>query len=224
MALASHLPIAWVTGDCVYGQEWRMRRALEAADVGYVLAVPKSQQVHAVGRIDFAIAQAPEEAWERISYGDGAKGPRVYDWAAARLPAIADFDGDHPTHQRWVLARGSLARPDEIAYWLAYAPSGTTVETLVRIAGVRWTNEECFQAAKSECELDQYAVAATRAGTSTSPWPCLPMPSSPPWPQRHRKGAEEAVTPPCSLSPCQRCGASWTLPAPATSDTTSNTR
>ncbi|GGZ39724.1 hypothetical protein GCM10010344_00140 [Streptomyces bluensis] len=30
-ALASPLPIAWVTGDCVYGQEWRMRRTLEEA-------------------------------------------------------------------------------------------------------------------------------------------------------------------------------------------------
>jgi SRSO17 transposase len=67
-ALASPLPIAWVTGDCAYGQEWRMRRTLEEADVGYVLAVPKSQQLHApFGRIDHTIAQAPEEAWERLS-------------------------------------------------------------------------------------------------------------------------------------------------------------
>ncbi|WP_190140823.1 IS701 family transposase, partial [Streptomyces longispororuber] len=27
--LASPLPITWVTGDCAYGQEWRMRRTLE---------------------------------------------------------------------------------------------------------------------------------------------------------------------------------------------------
>ena len=87
-ALASPLPIAWVTADAAYGQEWRFRRMLEEAGVGYVLAVPKSQHVHAVGRIDFAIAQAPDEAWERYSCGDGAKGPRIYDWAAAKLPAI----------------------------------------------------------------------------------------------------------------------------------------
>ncbi|WP_128437475.1 IS701 family transposase, partial [Streptomyces cyaneus] len=158
-ALASPLPIAWVTGDCAYGQEWRMRRCLEEAGVGYVLAVPKSQQLHAgFGRIDHSVAQAPEEAWERISCGDGAKGPRIYDWAAAQLPTIADFDGDQPTHQRWVLARRSLARREEIAYYLAYAPSGTTAQTLVRIAGIRWTIEECFQAAKNECGLDQYEV------------------------------------------------------------------
>jgi len=41
--------------------------------------VPKSQHVHAVGRFDFAITQAPEDAWERHSCVAGAKGPRVYD-------------------------------------------------------------------------------------------------------------------------------------------------
>lgn len=83
--LASSLPIAWVTGDCAYGQEWRMRRTLEEAGVGYVLAVPKSQQLHApFARIDQATVQAPPDAWERMSCGDGAKGPRVDNWAAAR--------------------------------------------------------------------------------------------------------------------------------------------
>lgn len=123
-----------------------------------VLAVPKSQHVHALGRIDFAIAQAPEEAWERHSCGNGAKGPRVYDWAAAQLPAIDDFDGHQPTHQRWVLARRSLARSEEIAYYLADAPDGTTVAELVRVAGTRWAIEEAFQVAKNECGLDQYEV------------------------------------------------------------------
>ncbi|GGP00632.1 hypothetical protein GCM10012280_69810 [Wenjunlia tyrosinilytica] len=46
------------------------------------------------------------------------------------MPAIDDFDGDRPTHERWVLARRSLARPDEIAYYLAYAPGGTAVAEL----------------------------------------------------------------------------------------------
>jgi SRSO17 transposase len=157
-ALASPLPIAWVTADSAYGQEWRLLRMLEEAGVGYVLAVPKSQHVHAVGRIDFAITQAPGDAWERHSCGAGAKGPRVYDWAAARLPASDDFDGAEPTHDRWVLARRSLARPDEIAYYLAYAPAGTGTAELVRIAGTRWAIEEAFQAAKNECGLDQYEV------------------------------------------------------------------
>ncbi|MFJ4980410.1 IS701 family transposase [Streptomyces coeruleorubidus] len=157
-ALASPLPIAWVTADAAYGQEWRFRRVLEEDAVGYVLAVPKSQPVPRFGRVDHLFSQAPDEAWERRSCGDGAKGPRVYHWAAVQLSAIEDFDGERPTHQRWALARRSINRPDQIAYYFAYAPAGADVDRLVRVAGRRWAIEECFQAAKNECGLDQYEV------------------------------------------------------------------
>ncbi|GAA3082681.1 hypothetical protein GCM10020000_80900 [Streptomyces olivoverticillatus] len=56
------------------------------------------------------------------------------------------------------MARRSISKPDEIAYFLAYAPRETTVADLVRISGMRWQIEECFQAAKNECGLDQYEV------------------------------------------------------------------
>ncbi|GAA1709448.1 hypothetical protein GCM10009680_58020 [Streptomyces yatensis] len=81
-AMALPPPIAWVTADAAYGQEWRLRLMLEETGLGYVLAVPKSQQVPHLGRIDRLFAQAPDEAWERRSCGDGAKGPRIYHWAA----------------------------------------------------------------------------------------------------------------------------------------------
>ena len=214
-ALASPLPIAWVTADSAYGQEWRFRRMLEEAGVGYVLAVPKSQHVHALGRIDFAITQAPDDAWERHSCGDGAKGPRVYDWAAARLPAIADFDGDTTAHHRWVLARRSLARPDEIAYYLAYAPAGTTVAELVRIAGSRWAIEEAFQAAKNECGLDQYEVRRypgwyrhiTLAMLAHAFLAAMAAQAGP-------KGAAETVPAPSHRSPWRKSGDSWQLAHP----------
>jgi SRSO17 transposase len=109
-------------------------------------------------RIDHLLAQAPPEAWQRLSAGPGAKGERLYDWAAARLPAVAESDGDEPTRQRWMLARRSISRPDESAYYLACAPLDATVADLVRVAGCRWKIEECCQSAKNECGLDQYEV------------------------------------------------------------------
>ncbi|SEQ99520.1 DDE superfamily endonuclease [Streptomyces radiopugnans] len=159
-SLASPLPIAWVTADSAYGQESRFRRLLEQSGLGYVLAVPKSQFTVGCPRIDGLFAQAPAEAWEKISCGHGAKGSRTYHWAAIRLPAVAEFDyqGEVPHRMRWALARRSIGKPDEIAYYLAYAPLETTVQELVRVAGTRWATEECFQAAKNECGLDQYEV------------------------------------------------------------------
>ncbi|MFG2241638.1 hypothetical protein [Streptomyces sp. NPDC048734] len=77
-----------------------------------------------------------------------------------RLPAVAEFDyqGEVPHRMRWALARRSISKPDEIAYYLAYAPLQVTAQELVRVAGARWAIEECFQAAKNECGLDQYEV------------------------------------------------------------------
>ncbi|MEW1569854.1 hypothetical protein AB0454_43980 [Streptomyces sp. NPDC093509] len=130
----------------------------DEATIGYVLAVPKSQHVHRFARIDHLFKRSPDQAWEKRSCGDGAKGSRVYRWAAIQLPAIADFDGETPTHQRWALARRSVTRPDEIAYYLGYALVGTDVLQQVRVADRRGAVEECSQAAKNECDLDQYEV------------------------------------------------------------------
>ncbi|BDM70051.1 hypothetical protein HEK616_35380 [Streptomyces nigrescens] len=154
--------------------------------------MPKSPQLNApFGRIDQAIADAPDEAWERRSCGDGAKSPRVYSWAVARLPAIDAFDGHTPTHQRWMLASRSLTRTDEIAYYLAYAPSGTTVTGLLRGAGSRWPIEEAFQAAKNECGLDQYEVRRYPRWYQPIPWPCSPTLSWPSWQPRPPKRGQQ---------------------------------
>ncbi|MFF5257227.1 hypothetical protein ACFY4K_35145 [Streptomyces leeuwenhoekii] len=121
-ALAPPLPIAWVTGDCVYGQERDMCRALEQASLGHVLVVPKYQQLHPpFGRIDQAITDAPNEAWEERHSCGGAKGPAPLRLVRRALPATGVFDGDWPT-PAVVLGRRSLTRPDEIAYYPAYAP------------------------------------------------------------------------------------------------------
>lgn len=45
-----------------------------------------------------------------------------------------------------------------MAYYLAFGPAATTLEQLVRVAGSRWTIEECIEAAKGEVGLDHYAV------------------------------------------------------------------
>lgn len=87
--LAAGLPAAWVTAGEAYGQGWAFRRLLEQHNLGYVVAVPKSQQIKSlagVWRIDELIDDAPADAWQTLSYGNGAKGPRVFDWAAAKLP------------------------------------------------------------------------------------------------------------------------------------------
>jgi SRSO17 transposase len=98
-------------------------------------------------------ASAPEQAWKRLSAGDGAKGPRLHDWALAALPGEPG-EG----FGRWLLIRRSITGPAELAYYLCSGPAGTTMAELVRVAGSRWAIEECFQTAKNETGLDQYQV------------------------------------------------------------------
>jgi len=161
-ALDAGVPAAWVTADEAYGKDGKFRDFLEQRRIGYVVAVAASQAVRGdagTSRADVLAAHAPGHAWKRRSCGSGSKGPRVYDWAAATLPA----DGTEPPGwSRYLLVRRSLTRNAkgelELAYYLCCAPPGTTDEDLIRVAGSRWAVEECFQAAKTETGLDQYQV------------------------------------------------------------------
>ena len=56
------------------------------------------------------------------------------------------------------MSRHSLGEDQDLAFYLTLAPPGTTLADLVRVAGMRWTIEECFEAAKGEVGLDQYEV------------------------------------------------------------------
>jgi SRSO17 transposase len=111
-------------------------------------------------RADHLVAQAPSRAWKRRSCGDGAKGPRLFDWAVATLATCPDTTA--PGWSRWVLARRALTPNTkgelEMAYYLCCAPTGTTDDELIRVAGARWAVEDCFQTAKTEVGLDQYQV------------------------------------------------------------------
>ena len=155
-ARAAGLPFAWVTGDIVYGADPALRRWLQARGLGYILAVTKAQRL-GLARVEDRAAGLPSTAWQRLSAGDGAKGPRLYDWAY--LPCGSDAA---PGWEKGLLIRRSLAEPGKLAFYLTHAAHGTALADLVRIAGTRWTIEACFEAAKGEVGLDQYEVRSPR--------------------------------------------------------------
>src|SRR5919112_688615 len=72
--------------------------------------------------------------------------------------AASKHGGGAPGWQMGLLIRRSPAKPEDVVYYLTHAPDGTTLAQLVRVAGTRWTIENCFEAAKSEVGLDQYEV------------------------------------------------------------------
>ena len=150
------VPAAWVTGDSVYGDNRSLRLWLEAHCHAHVLAVSGKEYVWRAGQqqqVKTILAALAAEGWCRLSAGDGAKGPRWYDWRW--LPLATPLQ---PHWRRWLLVRRSLSAPLELTAYVVFAPHGTGLETVVQVAGSRWTVERCFEEAKGEVGLDQYEV------------------------------------------------------------------
>ncbi len=151
-AFAAGIPCAWVAADSVYAG-YPVRWWLEGRPLGYVLAVTATQRAPmGFDTVEARAATFAAEEWRRLSAGDGSKGPRLHDWAYRAYPSLREG------WERGLLARRSIAEPDEVTHYLTFAPEGTSVEALVRVAGARWTIEACFEAAKGEVGLDQYEV------------------------------------------------------------------
>jgi SRSO17 transposase len=154
-AYEAKVPFQWVTGDEVYGSDHKLRRWLQQADRWYVLAVRGNQYVWGDGgqvTVDGLAARLPRSVWRRLSAGEGSKGPRLYEWVRIKLGR------GQAVRQQWLLVRRSLEAPRELAYYLVYAPTETTLQTMARIAGTRWTIEESFEASKGEVGLTDYEV------------------------------------------------------------------
>lgn len=150
------MEFAWITGDAVYGNNPGLREALEDRLQQYVLGIACTEQVM-LGDVSLpareAIAYLADKSWQRLSAGNGTKGPRIYDWAVIPLNEMAAKGWMHR-----LLVRRSLKNPNEIAYYRVFAPTECPLAQMVRVAGCRWTIEECFETAKGEVGLDQYEV------------------------------------------------------------------
>ena len=88
-ARAGEVPFGWVAGDTVYGnaigqKSRRLRQWLEEQKIPYVLAVKNNEPLWADTKHGAAqvaarrLAQGiPADRWERLSAGEGSKGPRL---------------------------------------------------------------------------------------------------------------------------------------------------
>ena len=118
-------------------------------------------------RVDALAAKLPPRAWQRLSAEAGAKGQRWYDWAWVTIePGRPGF--------RHLLARRSRSS-GELAYYRCCSPRAVPLATLVKIAGIRWSTEENFQAGKGLAGLDEHQVRTWTSWTSWHRWVTLAM-------------------------------------------------
>lgn len=145
----------WVTADAVYGSDHPLRRWMENRKQAFLLGVTSQEHLWInFKKVDVKtiIERLSAKSWHRLSAGDGAKGPRIYDWAKF------SFKSSSAGWKHWFLARRSISEPAQIDYYVVFAPSNTSLQEMVRVAGTRWAIEESFQSAKGEVGLDQYEV------------------------------------------------------------------
>lgn len=146
----------WVVADSIYGGDRSLRLWLESQSRWFVLEVPKNEALWSgfeQKRADEQVQGLAQEDWHRLSCGNGAKGPRLYDWAFVPLPR---WQPD-PLVMHGLLVRRSLEDQSR-AYFIVFAPAQTPLHTLVQVAGSRWTIEICFEWAKQEVGLADYEV------------------------------------------------------------------
>ena len=109
-AVESGVPFAWVAGDEVYGNDRNLRLWLERRCVPHVLAIKRSEKLWALTdkgprqvRADRLASGVEECAWVRGSAGDGAKGPRIYDWATVDIRPLRE-----PGQGYWLCWSGAV--------------------------------------------------------------------------------------------------------------------
>jgi len=181
------LPFTWVTCDEAFGNNPEFLERLETAEMRYLAEVPVSTQVWlerpeteipppkrtgrpplrerlAPGaapamRVDELAAQLPRRAWRKYRVKEGEKGPIEARFAFVRAVAVRD---KLPAPEVWVVFRRSLGDPPELKVFISSAAADIPRRELVRISGMRWPIESCFEQAKGSLGMDEYQTRSWR--------------------------------------------------------------
>ena len=182
-AFGSGVPAKWVAADSFYGRSHAFRVWLEERGRPYAVMVPKTNAVPLGDRkkkIEQLVERLPREAFSEFSEVRPARdggSRRPWEWACIDLEADPE-----KSMRRWLLVRRSTDDPEDLGYYQAYGPEGTSIEELVRVCQDRWAVEQCFAEAKGEVGLDHYEVrrwttppscAARKASAICAPTPAV---------------------------------------------------
>jgi SRSO17 transposase len=178
------VPMRWVVGDEVYGNDPKLRDFVANQGRRFVLSIPCSTQVWterpslepsprgrrdrktsgrmrlvkgspASRRVDQRVAAWKPARWHRLITQYGEKGPIEHDWACMR---VIESRNKLPGEERCLLVRRSITDPSEMKYYFSNADADTPLATLAYVASRRYTIEQCFEEAKDDTGMDHYEV------------------------------------------------------------------
>jgi len=135
-----HTTRVWAERPAIDIPPWRGRgRRPQRARV--VEGAPEARTVLSVA------AALPTEAWTRQTIKEGSQGPMVAEFATLRVVAVRDT---LPGPDVWLVLRRH-SETGELKTSLCNAPVATPLDTLVRMSGMRWPIETCFDLYSADC-------------------------------------------------------------------------
>jgi SRSO17 transposase len=186
VAQAGTVRVRWVTWDEAFGRDTSLLDQIDGLGLWYFAEVPHDTQVwrqrpvttvpawSGLGRkptrtrvlageaapeaVVRLAASLPAGCWVRRTIKEGSKGPLVARFAALRVIALRK---SLPGPEVWLVLRRNLVT-GELKTSLCNAPADTPLATLVRLSGMRWPIETCFEDGKQYLGMGDYEVRSWR--------------------------------------------------------------
>jgi SRSO17 transposase len=183
---ANTLRARWVTCDEAFGRDTTLLDHLDGLGLWYYAEVPHDTQVWRqrpatavpawAGRgrqptrarvvagapaphtVVVVAESLPAEHWSRHRIKEGSKGPIVANVAALRVIAVRE---GLPGPEVWLVVRRNPLT-GELKTYVSNAPANTPLATLVRLSGMRWPIETCFEDGKQYVGMGDYEVRSWR--------------------------------------------------------------
>jgi SRSO17 transposase len=150
-AEAPHNTQAWWTRPATEVPQWSGRGRRPTRE-RLVAGEPSAQKIAVMAQ------SLSADQWSRHTIKEGSKGPLVADFAALRVVTIRDT---LPGPDVWLILRRNVMT-GELKTYLSNAPANTSLSTLVRLSGMRWSIETCFEESKQHLGMGDFQVRSWR--------------------------------------------------------------
>jgi SRSO17 transposase len=175
--MSGYFPAKWIGCDSTFGANHKVRESLNKMGYYYFANIrsdmniwPSMPEMRVANRkdkegnpmekwptskpisvYDFVIQDT--SLWNEIVMGEGSKGPIINYIKTFRV--YENIDG-FPGREVWLYVR--KFENGELKFAFCNAPGDTPLETLDKVALLRWSIEQCFEECKTELGMNHYEV------------------------------------------------------------------
>jgi len=137
--------LLWLNYPVIKKKAYRYKgevRTKEAADSSPVSVKEFSGKLHSL-------------FWYKRTVCEGSKGPVSYEFTKRRVTLCKD---GLPWRQVCLVIKRSIGSNPDYSYYISNAPFSMRLDKFVRLSGMRWAIEQCFEECKSEVGMADYEV------------------------------------------------------------------